>query len=62
MRGDGDGELSRAEGNALEKCLEKPALYWAVVLDDFKSGGCICMHATDEVGENLNVRGSVDDS
>lgn len=36
---EGDCDQKRSESITLERSLEKPALYWAVVYDDFKSGG-----------------------
>lgn len=39
MRGDNEGEQLRKEETNLEKALDKPALYWVVVNDDFQIGG-----------------------
>ena len=36
MRGDNQGDQGRKEKTNLEKALEKPALYWVVVNDDFQ--------------------------
>ena len=38
MRGDNEGDQNRNEKTNLEKALDKPALYWVVVNDDFQVG------------------------
>ena len=38
MRGDNEGDQSRNEKTNLEKALEKPALYWVVINDNFQIG------------------------
>lgn len=68
MKGDGDGNQSRNESSAMEKCLEKPALYWAIVQDEFNAGGKSQLKETGKsqvfVGTAENgVRGGwIDDS
>ena len=38
MRGDNVGDQNRNEKTNLDKALDKPALYWVVVNDDFQAG------------------------